>query len=943
MRIRGIVSLALAGSSLVAFANTAQAQETTAPATAPADDTASEEESIVVLGSRIPRVMTEGPAPVTTITDDDILRNGYQDVPQLLRAITQNGGETQSQQSYSGADFTPGAQQVDLRGLGPNHTLVLVNGRRIADFPLPFGGNSNFTDISNIPVGMIERVEVLSGSASAVYGSDAISGVVNFKLKQKPDGTRIDLRGGLTEHGGGESLRLTVTSGFESGPFRALFGVEGLWQEPLWMYERSFQDSSSDNPDPDSRYARRNYLRADEYYYYINPGQATCDALAGENFGTTIYDFRPGRDTIDGDGYFCGSREAMGWGTMINERKALSGYGTLAYEIGDDTELFLDVQASYSKLNLFKDVLDWFYVAPDGNEEGLFYNPNYLTPDDTYSGLQLDYWERLFSPEEMGGFENGMTRNRSITYNITPGIRGQFGGGKWGYEVALNHAEYSSRVAYPEVIIDKANALFLGSEIDDPDNDTGYPRFDADPARLYTPLTPAEYASITAYSVYRPKTWVNNASASVNTTELFELPAGPVGFAAVAEIGNQGYEINPDPLALSQYYVGIIDSDGHGKRSHWGLGGELRVPVLSIFEVEGAARYDHYKYDGNGVDKFTYNIGAELRPIDAILIRGAYGTGFRAPDLHYVFKGPGNKHSGGLDYYLCRSDNSDAGYSDCDDYDYSFISKHNGNRDLDPETSTSFNAGIFLQPSRTISFSADYFRVKMKNQVLNMSIDTLLRDEAACLIGDTPSGEAIDPTSPTCVDAIGRIDRYVGGAHDGEIQSVAINPINIAQETTDGIDFAAHIRVPTESVGEFSLDVGYTYVLNHTIRQYPGDALEDKLEATSGYYIPREKGTASLSWTLDDFTTTLNAQRLGKLPNYDEDAFLRASYLFNLSAQYKLTDSLQVSGTINNLFDQKPVYDPTYTGYPYYDSSWFDGVGRSFYLQLTYKMGGSKL
>lgn len=941
MRIGAKGALALAGSSLLAMASAAQAQD--APADT-AQQPAAEEGSIIVLGSRIPRVLTEGPAPVTTITDDDILRNGYQSVPDVLRAITQNGGETQSQQSFSGADFTPGAQQVDLRGLGPNHTLVLVNGRRIADFPLPFGGNSNFSDISNIPIGLIERVEVLSGSASAVYGSDAISGVVNFKLKSKPDGTRIDLRGGLTEHGGGESLRLTVTSGFESGPFRALFGVEGLWQEPLWMYERARQDSTADSPTTEYPIARRNFLRASEYSdEYLDPGQAVCDALSGLNFGTTYYGRRPeyGYDIENDeyiDGRYCGSNEAVAYGTMINQRKAVSGYGTFAYEIGDDTELFLDVQASYSKLELFKDVLDWFYVSPDGNEEGTFYNPNYLAPGDTYSGDQLDNWYRLFTPEEMGGFQNGMTRNRSFTYNVTPGIRGKFGDSKWGYELSFNHAEYSSRVSYPEVIIDAANDLFLGPEIADPDNETGYARFNADPTRLYTPLTPAEYDSITANSIYRPKTWVNNVSATVNTTELFQLPAGPVGFAAVAEIGNQGYEINPDPLALGQYYVGIIDSDGEGKRDHWGLGGEMRVPVLSILEVEGAARYDRYKYADNSVGKFTYNLGAELRPIDEVLIRGAYGTGFRAPDLHYVYKGPGNKHSGGTDYYLCRSDDPDAGFSDCDDYDTDFISRHNGNADLRPETSTSINAGVFLQPTRTISFSADYFRVKMKNQVLNMSIDTVLRDEAACRLGD------VDISSPTCVDAIARVARYASGALEGEIQSVRINPINIAQETTDGIDFAAHIRLPTESVGEFALDVGYTYVLNHTIRQYPGDPVEDKLEATSGYYIPREKGTASLSWTPNErFTTTLNAQRLGKLPNWDEDRYLRPSYLFNLSAQYLLTDDLRISGTVNNLFDQKPVYDPSYSSYPYYDSSWFDGVGRSFYLQVTYKMGGSKL
>jgi iron complex outermembrane recepter protein len=215
MRYMKFAALALAGTSLIAIPVAAMAQAASSDQTVPAagQEASQGEGQIVVLGSRIPRIQGEGPAPVTTITADDILRSGYQSVPDVLRAITQNGGETQSQQSFSGADFTPGAQQVDLRGLGPNHTLVLVNGRRIADFPLPFKGNGNFTDISNIPVGLIERVEILSGSASAIYGSDAISGVVNFQLKSKPDGTRIDYRYGATEHGGGSSQRASPRAG----------------------------------------------------------------------------------------------------------------------------------------------------------------------------------------------------------------------------------------------------------------------------------------------------------------------------------------------------------------------------------------------------------------------------------------------------------------------------------------------------------------------------------------------------------------------------------------------------------------------------------------------------------------------------------------------------------------------------------------------------------
>ena len=164
----------------------------------------------------------EGPAPVTVISARDIKEGGFTTTPDVLRAITQNSGETQSQQSASGADFSPGAQQVDLRGLGPNHTLVLVNGRRIADFPLPLNGRSNFTDVGNIPLGMIDRIEVLTGSASAVYGSDAMAGVINFILKKSTDGTTFDYRFGDTSRGGGSSHNLTITTGFEQEKFSGI-------------------------------------------------------------------------------------------------------------------------------------------------------------------------------------------------------------------------------------------------------------------------------------------------------------------------------------------------------------------------------------------------------------------------------------------------------------------------------------------------------------------------------------------------------------------------------------------------------------------------------------------------------------------------------------------------------------------------------------------------
>ena len=926
-----------ASSSLIALTAAAQ----TAP---PADqESVSVVDEIVVLGSRIPRqIDTEGPAPVTTIDSEEILRNGYQSVPDLLRAVTQNGGETQSQQSFSGASFTPGAQQVDLRGLGPNHTLVLVNGRRIADFPLPFQGQSNFTDVSNIPVGMIERVEVLSGSASAVYGSDAIAGVVNFVLKRSADGIRIDARTGFTEDGGGESQRITLTTGGERGALHGVLGVEYLRQEPLWAYERDIQDSTADNPGTSTPLARRTFLRFDDYDYYIDPGQATCDRLAYLNGGTTYYASRPrygyenGPDGEDGPGYFCGSNESIGYGTILSERESVNTFASIGYDLDDRTELFLDLQFSHSRLKLLPDVQSWQFQDANGSEDGLFFNAD--------TGL-FDGWYRQFTPEEMGGLENGMTRNESVTLNITPGIKGTFGANnEWGYELAFNHAEYRSRVAFAEIIASEANALFLGPQIGI-EEDYGYPIFaaGADAARLYTPLTTAEYDRIAQHAVYHPRSRTDSFSATITNRELFELPAGPVGFAAVAEFGNQAYELNPDPLALTPYYYGLVDSDGEGDRDHWGVGYEVRAPLLSTLEFSTAGRYDHYKFAEHSVGEFTYNVGLEFRPINSLLFRAAFGTGFRAPDLHYVFSGPGNTHPSGTDYFLCRTLEPEEDISDCSYSDSGIVAYRNGNRDLDPETSESFNAGVVWQPFRNFDISIDYFKVELSNQVRDLSIDAVLRDEADCRIGQTQGGTTVDINSPTCVDAIARVQRYASGPLEGELMGVRVNPINIAQETTDGLDVAAHLRVPTDTMGEFSFGLSYTWVNAHDFQQYPGDPTIDKLAYDSGYYIPRDKGTTSVSWAYDRLTATIQGQLLGRLPNYDEDAYISESWLFNASAQYELTDHARLSFTVNNLFDEAPVKDPTYTGYPYYDISWFDSVGRSFYLQLSYKFGGSGL
>lgn len=891
-------------------------------------------DTVQVTGSRIPRAQVEGPAPVTVVTAEQIKSAGFTSVPDVLRAMTQNGGETQSQQSSSGADFSPGAQQVDLRGLGPNHTLVLVNGRRIADFPMPFKGRSNFTDISNIPLGMIDRIEVLTGSASAIYGSDAISGVVNFILKKSADGTTVDARIGTTSEGGGESFNVSLVSGFEKGRFSGIYSLELQSQTPLWAYERSIQDSTKDAPSDRYRIARRNYLRTNWDDEYLDPGKAACDAIAGQNGNSTYHAARPGWGPLDPatddytDGYFCGSDEAIGYGTIISKRRGANGFASLRYAFDNGSEWFADIQVGYHDIALFNDVTSWSHMAADGNEDGYFYNQ---------ATDQVEFWQRQFSPEEMGGLNNGMVKSTQKTFGVTTGFKGSWAG-NWDYEAALSYSQYRSKISWPQIIAAKANALFLGPQLGVDADDL--PIYNADPARLYRPLSRAEYDSIAARSVYTPKSETGTLSLTVSQASLFSLPGGDAGFAGTVELGRQSYALNPDPLATEYYYYSWKDSNGKGSRNRWAGAAELRMPLHETLNWSVAGRYDQYRFSGNSIGKATWSTGLEWRPIDTLLVRGSYGTAFRAPDLHYVYSGPGNDETSGNDYYeYALSDDPDV---TPEDFSTGLIRSREGNRNLDPETSTSWTAGLVWSPIDGLDISADWFNIDMRDQVQDMSTDQILRDEAACRLGN------LDASSPTCVDAVARVTRSANGS----LYGVHVNPINVAKESTEGVDVGVRYRLDT-GIGQFTFSGSHTWVKKHDFQQYSGDVVKDQFAINSGFDIPRTKSSASISWEKAAWAATLHGQRLGKLPNswsYDqiwEDGdpgpYVRATYRYNASVQYRFDEHSRLTLSVVNLFNKMPPKDPTYTSYPYYDISWFDSVGRQINLQYTHKFGGSTL
>lgn len=368
-------------------------------------------ERVVVTGSRIPRAQQEGPSPVTVISSEEIQNRGYRNVFEALQTQTQNTGMTQGE-DY-GNTWQPAANALNLRDLGPNHTLVLINGRRVADYPTAYGGSVNFTNLANIPAVMIDRIEILSGGASAIYGSDAIAGVVNIVLKKKFDGVDVNLRAGTTERGGGDNQRLQLVGGGATGDFEGLFGLQVEQRQPVWANQRGFMDS---------------YPDGNNVGYRLNPqsgrylGDASCAGLGGL-FGGNVAPVPGARG-----GYRCMTDQYYNnYWTLQTKKENYDGYAGGTWHLSDSGKLFADLLFGFDHLQ--------------NNTRG----PSFTSPDfiNASSG-DLERWYRLFSPEEIGGKSSNNSKWREVSWTGTLGYSDHVANTSWEYELAATRSEYRS-------------------------------------------------------------------------------------------------------------------------------------------------------------------------------------------------------------------------------------------------------------------------------------------------------------------------------------------------------------------------------------------------------------------------------------------------------------------------------------------------------------------
>ncbi|WDE03385.1 TonB-dependent receptor [Thalassomonas viridans] len=915
-------------------------------------------EKIQVTGSRIKRNNFEGPAPITVLTADDISAKGFTNMYEAIQNLTAGTGSNQGQAITN--SFTPNAETVNLRGLGANRTLVLLNGQRVANYPRAFNSQNNVFNLATIPAAAVERIEIITGGNSAIYGSDAVAGVMNIITKKNVEDITVTVHHNTSHEGGGDNSKLSIVGGLSKDNFSWTYAVEYSDQDMLKGSERDWLDDYNDGPATETEPEYQTVHSRSVMSAYWAPGftYQHPDEF-GENLCDQWEDYelaeRPSR------GFYCG-RDTTGDSSYINERENLSVYSNFSWEFSENHALTADV-------------LYWTSDAANQGGYGPFWSTSNVPDGSNYSGQWIwdqdnnrnQYFQRTFTPEEVGDskghFEDDMLY-------LSVGLNGVIFE-DYDYSVTLSHSKADNKEYEWLVAADKARDYFLGPAYDDdgnvlPEGQNGVnysPNYD----RFWSPLTEEGRAAIMEQNDSTADSSVSTLSASISGS-AFELPAGDVGFAVTAEYSTEEYEINVNPRTLDPtkgWGNGLTGTEGDGERDRYGIAVELEVPITEQVTANIAGRYDYYN-DKTDVDgAFTYQLGLQYRPTDDLLVRGSYATSFRAPDIHQVNAGPSGAFNTITDYYLeakCLQfiNGQDTGFGAdgltamdnlCDPdlpgklkESQSVESTRTGNTKLKEETGYSATVGFSWDVTEDLNWTMDYYKIQIKDQVESWNVNSYFQDESNCRQGINTDG--ID-----CDFILSRVERYDASETNVglTVKDFQTTYVNQALNEQAGIDMELTYTYDAGNWGEFTANLKYTHVLEVVNQEFPGEPVDNDYRDDFENDGLRSKLDNTFSWKKDDWRVTLTQMRYGSTwnaedpdptRNVNEERRMMANRLapwliYNIGVNYDINDNHSVRLGVNNIRDSKPRNDGTFDGgAPWYDDNVYPvtiGVmGRTF-------------
>ncbi len=860
-------------------------------------------EEIVVTGSRIKRIDAENANPLVTITADDIRDVGYNNFQDVLADLTQNSGGSLDQQQVFG--FTPAASAVDLRGVGIGRTLTLIDGKRTPKYPIPAGGTDNFSDTANIPLAAIERVEVLTTGASAIYGSDAMGGVVNIITKEYYNGVNIDARYSDTDHGGLGTSNINFMIGAGDEDRNILFLAEYEDQQSLKASQRNnFNDLGSD-------------LAYGGLGSYSSYGISLIELLPpgySSSVRTTLQDPEctdRGLQRWD-NADICGfNRSARR--DLFPERNRASIMTKFNYALSDTVSLY--GRLDYTKTNTFitiepMPVADYtFYVNDDGTVTGETdaTGTSATFPQDVaFGGDFADSVPGTIAYYTRRMIEFGDRRQDTDVDNYAAllGVRGDIGQWSWDADWSFMRTDYRDK------LIGYASAdnyfAFLSS------GTAGRSSFDL--------MTPEEVESAAYTPFSDAQSTINQFSFTVSTPSLFQLPAGAVGFAAGVEHAKEWFYNTSDSESIKGNILAIGGSSGKGSRDYSAVYGETLIPVLDMVEVQAALRYDDYSDFGSN---WAPLIGVQFRPVDSLLLRANWAKTFRAPDMQRVYGDPTAAFDQVTDPYSCSYQGGTIGpnspYAACRGETYVDVTV-GPNADLDAEKGENYSFGGVFQMAG-FDASIDWWHVEVKDIVNDLSAQTIVNNYDIY-------GGLIDARDPVTQEVLG----------------VNATAQNLTFQETEGVDFSLGYQLPWDQIGIWNLRWRATYMIKWD-EQF--DLTSEVVDVMQDDRVPEWRWNFTTNWTYGQWGATLFVSYIDSMNGlynelYSPDDGVKLTIgswtTANLSG-YWTNDSLRIQAGVNNLTDEGPKADET-DSWPFYPQEYHNAIGRQFYLRASYEFGG---
>ena len=917
MKLKSIVgSLALLGLATHVVAQTASPQR------------------VEITGSSIKRIQSEGALPIQVITREEIDRQGIISAEQLVATLSANGNGVDNMVSNQGGDFlnststsgrtaNNGSASASLRGLGPQYTLILLNGRRVSTHGL----NGAAPDLNTIPMAAVQRIEILKDGASAIYGTDAIGGVINFILRKDYTGFEASATADVTQHGGGNVARGNLVFGvgsLDTDRFNLLAGLTLDKQDRLRGNQRSFHNGfqperglapdTTGTPFATINVAGGTALPA----AFTLPGTTTSynrvNLLALQGKCETIpntYAYRGDITGSNNNNKACAYDYGKDWSLQQPvDRTNFVGRGV--FKLSEEHTFFGEATASrtVSKIQYTSNQITTVARGANYPASGQYY----LDLTGLVPGFDKTKPERLRWRCEACG-----TRQQKTTadvYRMLVGMEGVLAGFdyKWGLSSAGS----------------KASTMLLDGNLDEVKfkaaMETGKINPFLLPGQSQTAEAMALIESAKVFgSLYGGKATLTQADGTISG-EIFKLPAGAVSMALGFDVRKEGFRFKED-RSEQPAIIGVTapPSLAQAKRDVRAFFGELAVPIVKGLDAQLAVRNDHYSDFGSTTNP---KVGLRWELAPSFLMRGSYSTGFHAPDFGALYAGEstGQFTSDVNDPVLCPGG---VGTSGCK---IRPATRFGGNPALKPETSKQFSVGFVVAPTVDISASVDFWKITLEDRISS-------RTPQEVLANHTTLGQYI------VRDASGQIDYVRGGI------------INVAGDETKGFDLSLAFQTRT-GFGRLKATLDGTYVDSYRTRKFSNDRWTERVGAFGDFDFGwdlklRWKHTAGLTWSNGPWSTTISQVYSSgykeEVDGYGSGVILQdmgfqskiKSYtLYNLLASYSGIKDLKITAGIKNLLDTKPSFT-LHNVDNVAGAGWDARVGdprlRSFVLTATYK------